>query len=319
MTDETTDRPALFLAFELGANPWKLGFTTGAAQRPRERNVPARHLEAVREESGKAKARCGLPEDAPVISCYEADRDGFWLHRWLVTQGVANCVVDSSRIEVNPRHRRAKTDRLDVQQLLTMLLRHAAGERKVWRIVRVPRVEEEDRRQRHRALTTTTRDRTRVINRLQGLRASHGLGMPPGGDFAPQLEHLRLWDGTPLPAGLHHRLGQEWEQVVALTQRMAPWEAERRVGLQTAEDAVPHKVQQLLMRKGIGINSAWLFVMECFGWRAFRNRQEDGALRGLTPTPYARGNTTYEQGIAKAGNAHLRAMAIEIAWGWLRL
>lgn len=318
ITHETTERPTLFLAFELSVNQWKLGFTTGAAQRPRERNVPARHLEAVREESGRAKARFGLPEDAPVLSCYEAGRDGFWLHRWLVTQGVANCVVDSSSIEVNRRHRRAKTDRLDVQKLLTMLLRHAAGERKVWRIVRVPRVEEEDRRQLHRALTTAKRDRTRVINRIKGLLASHGLVMPHGGDFSQQLEHFRLWDGTPLPAGLRHRLGQEWEQVVALTQRIAQLEAERRAVLQTAEDAVTQKVQQLLMLKGIGINSAWLFVMEFFGWRAFRNRKEVGALSGLTPTPYASGNTAYEQGIAKAGNAHIRAMAIEIAWGWLR-
>jgi transposase len=315
---DTIDRPALFLAFELSANQWKLGFTTGAAQRPRERNVPARHIEAVREEVRKAKERFGLPADAPVISCYAAGRDGFWLHRWLVTQGGANCVVDSSSIEVTRRYRRAKTDRLDVQKLLTMLLRHVAGARKVWRIVRVPSVEEEDRRQLHRALTTAKRDRTRVINRIKGLLASHGLGMPPGRDFPQQLEHLRLWDGTPLPAGLCHRLGQEWEQVVALTQRIAQLEAERRAVLQTAEDAVTKKVQQLLMLKGIGINSAWLFVMEVFGWRAFRNRKEVGALSGLTPTPYASGDTAYEQGIAKAGNAHIRAMAIELAWGWLR-
>jgi transposase len=105
---------------------------------------------------------------------------------------------------------------------------------------------------------------------------------------------------------------------MALTQRITQLEAERRAILQTAEDAVTQKVQQLLMLKGIGINSAWLFVMEFFGWRAFRNRKEVGALSGLTPTPYASGNTAYEQGIAKAGNAHIRAMALEIAWGWLR-
>ena len=315
---DTIDRPALWLAFELSANQWKLGFTTGAAQRPRERNVPARHLEAVREEIGTAKARFGLPEDAPVISCDEAGRDGFWLHRWLVTHGVANCVVDSSSIEGNRRHRRAKTDRLDVQKLLTMLLRHVAGARKVWRIVRVPSVEEEDRRQWPRALTTAKRDRTRVINRIKGLLAAHGLVMPPGRDFPQQLEHLRLWDGTPLPAGLRHRLNQEWEHVVALARRIAQWEAERRAVLQTAEDAVTQKVQQLLMLKGVGINSAWLFVLEFCGWRAFHNRKEVGALSGLTPPPYASGNPAYAQGIAKAGHAHIRAMALEIAWGWRR-
>jgi hypothetical protein len=59
MTQETTDRPALLLACALGANPWKRGFTTGAAPRPRDRHVPARHLEAVREASRKAQPRLG--------------------------------------------------------------------------------------------------------------------------------------------------------------------------------------------------------------------------------------------------------------------
>jgi transposase len=143
--------------------------------------------------------------------------------------------------------------------------------------------------------------------------------MCPGGDVPQQLEHLRLWDGTPLPAGLRHRLAQAWEHVQALAPRIAQVEAERRAVLRTAEDAVTKKVQQLLMLKGIGINSAGVFVMEFCGWRAFRNRKEVGALSGLTPTPYASGNTAYERGIAKAGNSHIRAMAIEIAWGWLRL
>src|SRR4030095_6348265 len=123
---EITDRPALFLAFELRVNQWKLGFPTGAAPRPRERKVPARHLEGVREEMRRAKERFGLPEDAPVLSGYEAGRGGFWLHRWLVTSGVANGVVDSSSLEVHRRHRRAKTATLQVQRVLMMFLRPPA-------------------------------------------------------------------------------------------------------------------------------------------------------------------------------------------------
>jgi transposase len=142
--------------------------------------------------------------------------------------------------------------------------------------------------------------------------------MPRSGDFQPQLESRRLWDGSPLPAGLRHRLGQEWEQVQGLTQRIGQWEAERRTLMQTAEDASMKKVRQLLTLKGIGTNSAWVLVMEFFGWRACRHGKEVGALSGLTPTPYASGNTAYERGIAKAGNDHIRAMAIEIAWGWRR-
>jgi transposase len=318
MDQTTTHRPTLFLAFELGVTTWKLGFTTGVAQRPRERTMAAGDVHGLDEEMTRAKRRFGLPDDARVVSCYEAGRDGFWLHRCLVAQGVENVVVDSSSIEVNRRHRRAKTDRLDVHKLLTMLLRYVAGETRVWSIVRVPSMEEEDRRQLHRALATMKRDRTRVINRIKGLLASQGLVMPQRGDFQQQLESLRLWDGAPLPAGLRHRLGQEWEHAQALAQRIGQLEAERRALMQTAEDAVMQKVRQLLTLKGIGTNSAWVFAMEFFGWRAFRNGKEVGALSGLTPTPYASGNTAYERGIAKAGNYHIRAMAIEIAWGWLR-
>ena len=91
--------------------------------------------------------------------------------RFFVSQGVENAVVDSASIEVNRRYRRAKTDRLDVHKLLTMLLRHAAGEKKVWSMVRGPNVVDEDRRQLHRELLTTKRDRARVINRIKGLLA----------------------------------------------------------------------------------------------------------------------------------------------------
>src|SRR5215475_5820558 len=188
---ETVFTPTLFLAFELGENKWKLGCTTGAAQRPRERQVPAGDCQAVLEEIRRAKSRFGLPEEARVVSCYEAGRDGFWLHRFLVSQSVENVVVDSASIAVNRRYRRAKTDRLDVHKLLTMLLRHVAGEKKVWSVVRVSRVDEEDRRQLHRARLTTKRDRTRVSNRIKGLLAGYGIRMGVQGEVETQLEEVR--------------------------------------------------------------------------------------------------------------------------------
>jgi transposase len=127
VNQETAFTPTLFLAFELGVNKWKLGFTTGAAQRPRERQVPAGDCHTVLEEIRRAKSRFGLPEAARVVSCYEAGRDGFWLHRFLLRQGVENAVVDSASIAVNRPYRRAKTDRLDVHKLLTMRLWHSPG------------------------------------------------------------------------------------------------------------------------------------------------------------------------------------------------
>ena len=315
---QSPEQPTVFLAFELGVNPWKLACTTGPAQRPRERSGPARDIAAVREEMVRAQPRFGVPEAARVVRCDEAGRDGFWLHRDAVAQGVANVVVASSSLEVKRHYRRAKTDRLDVYKRLTMLRRHAAGERKVWRVVHVPSVDAEERRQLHRALLTATRDRTRVSNRLKGLLASQGLTRPRRGDFLQQLEHLRLWDGSPVPPGLRQRLVREGEQWAGLSPQVAQLEATRQERLRSAEDTAMGQGRRLLPLKGMGVNSAWVFVMEFFGWRAFRRGKEVGALGGLSPTPHARGTTTYEVGIAKAGNRHLRALAIEVAWGGLR-
>jgi transposase len=318
MDQVPTDQPTLLLAVELGVNTWKLGFTTGAAQRPRERSMPAGALHVLHEEIARAKQRFGLPEAAHVVSCYEAGRDGFWRHRCLGASGVETLVVDSASIEVHRRHRRAKTDRLDVHKLLTMLLRHVGGERKVWRGVRVPSIADEDRRQRHRELLTTKRDRTRVINRMQGLLAGCGVRLARQGDVEAQLDQARQWDGSALPAALRARLQHAWQQVQWLTEQIVRLEGERRAVLRTSAEPVVEQVRQLATRRGIGVNSAWLFVMECFAWRDLRSSKQVGAFAGLTPTPYQSGQASRELGITKAGNGYMRTMAVEIAWGWVR-
>ena len=311
-------QPTLSLAFELGQDTWKLGFTIGVAQPPRERTIPAGDVTRVQQEIAQAKQRFGLPADARVVSCYEAGRDGFWLHRCLVAHGVQNHVIDSASIEVNRRQRRAKTDRLDVRKLLTMLLRHLAGEPKVWSVVRVPSVEEEDRRQLHRDMLTTKQDRTRIINRIKGLLAGHGVHIALQGDVDTQLDQARQWDGSPLPSALRTRLKRAWQQVGFLTAHIQTLEAERRALLRRRTDPVIAQVRQLFTLRGIGVNSAWLYVMEFFAWRDFQTPKQVGALAGLTPTPYQSGQSRRELGIAKAGNRHIRAMAIEIAWAWRR-
>src|SRR5713226_5346636 len=191
-SDFTGPVPTLYLAFELGNREWKLGCTTGFGQPPRERTIAARDLAALATELSRARQRFGLPAGARVRSCYEAGRDGFWLHRALTQQGVVNLVVDSSSIEINRRARRAKSDRLDVRKLLTMLLRYDAGETRVWHVVHVPTPEEEDRRQLHRELLFTKRDRTRITNRIKGLLAGQGVPLLTLQRFTAQLPELRM-------------------------------------------------------------------------------------------------------------------------------
>jgi transposase len=326
MTTETTSRNEynpfqryLYMAFELGQSEWKLGFTIGFGQRPRLRTIPARDVVALQVEIRAAKKRFGLPEDAPVLSCYEAGREGFWLHRYLEKNGIQNLIVDSSSIEVNRKAKRAKTDRLDARKLLKMLMRyHHHGEEKVWSVVNIPGVEVEDHRHLHRELNTLKGERTKHINRIKGFLTGQGVCISIGDDFLTRLDTIRLWDGSHLPPGLRSRLEREFERMSLVNEQIKVLEAERRELLRISTRPDVELVRQLMRLKGIGVGSAWLWVMEFFAWRQFRNRRQVGALSGLTPTPYQSGDDSREQGISKEGNAYVRSIAIQIAWGWLR-
>lgn len=227
-------------------------------------------------------------------------------------------MVDSASIEVNGRAKQAKTDKLDLGKLLTMLIRYQAGEKKVWQVVHVPRPEVEDQRHLHRELADLKEQRTQHINRIKGYLSNQGICLEVIGDFPEVVEHLRMWNGEPLPAGLRARLLCEYQRFQLVQQQVKALEAERREMVQQGTQPEMEQVRQLLGLRGIGINCAGLNVMEFFCWRAFRNRREVGALAGLTPMPDRSGEEDHELGISKVGNRHIRAMAIEIAWGWLR-
>jgi len=182
----------------------------------------------------------------------------------------------------------------------------------------VPSVEAEDHRHLHRDLETLKQERASTTTRILGLLSSQGLRVTSLTKLPEQLEALRLWDGSPVPPGLRRRVLRVYAHHTFLSEQIAAVEAERRAQLHASTDASIDKVRQLMLLKGIGINGAWLLVMEFFGWRAFKNRREVGGLAGFTPTPYQSGESAREQGITKAGNRHVRWMTTELAWSWLR-
>ena len=316
--DEYTSDPVMFMALELSAAKWKVGTMVGVGQKPRERTVDAADLEALSEEITKAKRRFDLPLDARVVSCYEAGRDGFWLHRWLTKQGVQNVVIDPASVHVDRRKKKAKTDRLDLGKLLRTLIRWHDGEAKAWSVVQVPSVKDEDDRQLHRELQALKSEKTRHTNRIKSLLVSQGVKLAIRRDFVDSLRQCRLWDGSPLPEHLVDRLEREYRRLETVRQQILQLEAQRREALKASTDEKVEKARQMKRLHGIGVNSSWLFVMEFFGWRQFENRRQVGSLAGLTPTPHESGAMSRELGIDKAGNARIRTMAIEIAWSWLR-
>jgi len=313
----STEAQVLYMALELGWDDWTVGFTIGLGQAPRQVSVRARDLAGLLAQIAQAKRRFGLPAEALVHSVYEAGRDGFWLHRFLQAHGVHNIVVDAASIEVNRRYRRSKTDKLDVQKLLTMLVRFVLGETRRWKVVRVPSTEDEGLRQPQRELLALKKERTQHINRMKGLLAGLGLGAVIAPTFPERLPALRQWDGHPVPALLQERLLREFARWSLVQRQIQDLEnAEARM-VRNDQQRHVEQVRTLISIRGIGAQSAWLLVHEVFGWREIGNRRELAALAGLTPTPYHSGQSQREQGISKAGSKRLRWLMVELAWGWL--
>lgn len=314
---QSTGSQTLFLSLELSKSTWRLTFGIGPGVAPRERRMAAGSGAVFVAELAQAKRRFGLPPTAPVRSCYEAGRDGFWVHRWLTQFGVDNVIVDSSSIEVPRRARRAKTDRIDGRKLLAMLLRVAGGERGVWKVVHVPSEAAEDRRHLARALRAVKSDRTRTICRIRSLLATQGVTVA-GSLRRFDAGGVRGWNGEPLLPGLHRRLTRECDHLAVLTQQLRAGEVAQRAAVRRQHDVAAEQARRLRQLNGVGWNAAWLYASEIFSWRAIRNARELGALTGLVAAPFQSGTTHATPGITKAGNRHWRAMTVELAWGWLR-
>ena len=320
---DTATGEVLYMAMEMGEKSWKLLFSNGEVKRNGQlrvyqKSVAGNDYVGVRETVEMAKERFKLSEGASVISCYEAGQDGFWPHRQLVQLGITNRVVDSASIEVNRRHRRAKTDKLDVRKLLEMLVRAERGERGVWRVVNVPSVEEEDRRRLHRELERIKKEEKQHRTRIRSLLKLQGVRPP----MNPQ---GRGWEAY--LASLEAVLGpRAWSEIVRESERLALVKSQRR-GLEaeqqevlqgSSEEVIVQQILALALLRGIGRGSAWELVMEFFGWRQFKNRRQVAGCAGLDPTPYDSGESRREQGISKAGNQRIRWLMIELAWSWLR-
>jgi transposase len=315
---DTIKAAIMYIAFELSNSKWKLAFSDGS--KIRYKAIPAGNLAQLQVEISLAKQKFKIDEDVRVVSCYEAGRDGFWIHRYLESQGIENLIVDSASLEVNRRKRRAKTDRIDVSKLMRMLLRYWGGEKKVWSVVRVPSEQDEDARHLHRGLERLKKERTKHRNRIKGLLIQQGIKVsnPSQKKFLEVLEKVRTWNGQAVPPQLKSHVVREYERLQMVEVQIKELEKEKTERLKNPDTDSLEKVAKLALLYGIGSVSSWTFVMEFFGWRQFQNRREVGALAGLTPTPYDSGKSLREQGISKAGSQRIRTLAVEIAWAWLR-
>ena len=313
--EHNTKKDRLYMAFELSDSKWKLLLSNGVKRR--QKTIAARDLELLQQQIARARSRFGMGEDVQICSCYEAGRDGFWLHRYLEHAGIANFVVDSSSIEVNRRFRRAKTDRIDVGKLMGMLLRYLNGEQKLWSVLHVPDAGAEDVRRIDREKERLKKERSAHSNRMKSLLILHGIKMAVGRNFLKQLQAAKQWDGERLPPRVSAEILREYERYELINEQLKQLEAEQQKILADGSQQA-RQVLALKRLKGIGPVGSWNPVFEYFGWRVFNNVKQVGAAAGLAPTPYDSGGSEREQGISKAGNRRVRSLMIELSWYWLR-
>jgi transposase len=309
----------LLMALEVSDRKWCLLFRRAGSTPERRKTLPAWDLQGLKAQIEAAKGKLGLPPDAPVVSCYEAGRDSFSIHRFLLSLGVDSRVIDSASIEVSQRAKRVKTDRVDLAKLMSLLARVAGGERQVWHEVRVPSEQDEDWRRLHRERERLLKERNALGNRIGSLLATQGarLALKPG--FAEELPKLRRWNGAPLPPQLSEEILRMWQRRQLVSQQVAQLERQRRTQVFDACREDSTGMRALMRLFAVGVDTAWLLYREIFGWREIANRRQLGALCGMTPTPYDSGDSQREQGISGAGNRRVRTAAIELAWRWVRL
>ena len=317
------DTARCLFAIELSKQNWVIGFITPLSAKISRRILSGGDwkalLDLIEEVRGRVSRETGRTVD--VNSCYEAGYDGFWLHRLLEAHGIRNYVIDPASLQTDRRARQVKTDRIDTERLLRSLMAYLRGEPKVWSVVRVPSVAEEDARRLHRERHRLVSERVQHVNRIKGLCALHGIYdyQPLRPQAMARLEQLRTAQGISLPPRLKSEIKRELQRLELVVEMIATLEAERDAIVY--DEASAHvnakKIQNLHKLKAIGPEFAAVLVGEIFH-RDFNNRRQLASYVGYAPSPFQSGNVAHDPGISKAGNRKGRTTGIELAWLWLR-
>ena len=326
MATTGTDK-TLYLNIEAGGSHWGLTFSRGDKWKPLWREIAAWNREAFARELRRARAAFGLGQ-ARVLCCYEAGRDGFSIHRWLVNElHLENLVVDSASIKVDRRRLQEKSDKLDGRELVTMLARYDGGQKDLWRVVRVPEEDAEDVRRLPRERERLKKEQAAHHARLLSLLRLQGMPYKVDAQFCEKVKQMKL------PEHLRREVVREAQRLALVREQLQEVQSEERqlikavaaeaaksrpAEISPAEPKTAAMARMLSTLAGVGATSAWVLSSEFFGWRKFRNRREVASCAGLAPVRRKSDQIDKFYGISKAGNVRVRKVMVELAWGWLR-
>ena len=306
--------------FELSKENWLVaGIIPGVERQPLKKleadeNELLKLLERWRKEAEKAGHKINR-----ITVAFEVGRDGFWLARWLRARGIEAHVIHAASVAVSREHRRAKTDRLDTEQLKRAFLGWLRGEREHCKMAAIPALEEEDAKRPHREHETLVGEQTSIINRMKGTLARLGIrNFNPKLKKAPErLEHVRTPEDKPIPPNTQAELRRDMERLRLVREHIRQIEKARLEHLKQAPKQGPNAMVLLLARViGIGIETADMLVHEVLS-RNLRDRRAVARYGGLTGSPDESGKKRREKGLARSGNARVRRGMIQFAWRFL--
>jgi transposase len=305
---------------EMSASSWLVGgLVPGVARRPMKKLTPdpealLQLLQRWREEAQRVGRAIGR-----VVLAYEIGRDGFWLARWLRARGVEAYAIHPASVAVSQEHKRAKTDRLDVELLQRVFLGWLRGERDHCSMAAIPTLEEEDARRPGREREVLVGEQTRLINRMKSTMARLGIrGFKPQlRKAAERLAGLRMPEGVPLPPHTLDEIRRDQERLALVRAQIKAIEQAREQRLEQAP-ALDWNAMILFLARvvGLGIDTADTLVQEVFR-RAFRDQRAVASYVGITGSPRQSGSKRGEKGLTRSGNARVRRALIQLTWRFL--
>jgi len=238
---------------ELSKMSWLVaGIIPGVERQPLKKLAPDENELLKLLERWRAEAEKAGHKITRIAVAFETGRDGFWLARWLRARGIEAHVIHAASVAVSREHRRAKTDRLDTQQLKRAFLGWLRGEREHCKMAAIPTSAEEDAKRPHRERETLVGEHTTVINRIKATLTRLGIRNfnPKLKNAAERLEHLRTPEGEPIPPSTFGELRRDMERKRLVAEQILQIEKARLEQLKKAPKAGPNLMVLVLM--GVG-------------------------------------------------------------------
>ena len=311
----------LITVIELSQKTWLVaGIIPGVERQPLKKLEPDENQLLKLLWRWRTEAEKAGHEIPRIAVAFETGRDGFWLARWLRARGIEAHVIHAASIAVSREHRRAKTDRLDTEQLKRAFVGWLRGEREHCKMAGIPTPAEEDGKRPHRERETLVGEQTTIINRIKATLTRLGIRNfnPKLKKASERLEHLRTPEGEPIPPNTLAELRRDMQRRRLVSEQICQIEKARLERLDQAPNTGPNLMVLLLTRViGVGVETADMLVQEILS-RNLRDRRAVARYGGLTGSPDESGKKRREKGLARSGNARVRRGMIQLAWRFLK-